>query len=442
MLNNLIPNEMINENDRIALGISGGADSMLLLCALLEKQKEVNFYLQAIHINHHLRGEESDNDSKFVQEFCKSRNVNLIVIDVDVKKFKREQKKSLEEAARIVRYNSINDVMKKQKLNKLFVAHHANDQAETILMHIFRGAGISGASGIKFNDKVFRPFIGITKNQILEICDKENIKYVMDSSNLENNYTRNYIRNEVLPMIEKVYGDAIIRICEFGKKCNDIQNYIEGLVKPKLIVDQKNSILIKGDAFNSEGFIVREYVKNAFKKLDIFSDIESKHILLIMELNKMQVNSMLDLPHGITAKKVYEGVKFYKKSAKKHINSEHAFIVGTTTFEGFGDVKVEIISDTEVNYGDGNLYIDYYKISNNAVWRFRKPGDRFAKLGSGSKKLNDYFTDKKIEVDLRDNIPVLAKDNTIYLVAGYDISEIVKIGSETDKIVKITVIKN
>lgn len=441
IIESLISNDLINENDRIAVGVSGGADSMLLVSSLLEKQKSINFYMKVIHINHHLRGDESDRDSKFVEDFCLTNNIDYKIFDVNVKKLKKETKKSIEEAARIARYEAIYSEMKKEKLGKLFLAHHANDQAETILMHIFRGAGVGGASGIRPSDTICRPLLKLSKKQILEVCNENNIKYIEDSSNNDNHYTRNYIRNVIIPKIEEVYGDAVNMICLFGEKCNEVQKYVESLVNKNLIVEQKDAILVKGDAFNNKNFIIREYLKIAFEKLKIYWDIESKHYALIIDLNKLPVNSMIDLPHGVTAKKVYAGVKFYKKSAKKQLKSEYSFVLGTTHIEGYGDILAEIVSENDVNYGDGNQYIDYYKISNNAIWRFRKQGDMFKKLGSGTKKLNDYFTDKKIDSDIRDYIPVLANGSNIYLIAGYDISDLVKMCSETDKIVKISVIK-
>lgn len=442
MYEELISSEMINENDRIAVGVSGGADSMFLLYLLKCKQKEINFYMEAIHINHHLRGEESDNDCKFVVDFCTKNKINVKVIDIDVKQIKKAEKKSLEETARIARFDAIFDEMKTSKLTKLFLAHHANDQAETILMHIFRGSGIGGAIGIRSNNRqIVRPFLSLTKNQILEACEKLNIKYVTDSSNKDNCFTRNYIRNEIIPNIENVYKDAVGRICAFGERCNEILEFISELINPALVENHKHYVLIKGDVFNNKNFIIREYIKIAFEKLDVFSDIESKHYMLISKLDKMQVNSMINLPHEIIAKKTYDGVKLYKKSAEKFFEIEIPFTIGTIKVDGFGKIITEFINLSDISYGDGNQYLDYYKISNNAVWRFRKHGDTFAKLGSGSKKLNDYFTDKKIDVDSRDSIPLLAYQNCIYLVAGYDIGEIAKIDSETDRAVKISIIK-
>lgn len=434
--------EMIDCDDRVAVGVSGGADSMLLLWIMLEKQKELNFYLKVVHINHHLRGYESDEDATFVENFCKKNGVPYKIIDVDVKQVKVKEKKTLEESARIARYDAIYGEMKKEKLSKLFLAHHANDQAETILMHICRGSGVSGACGIKQRGNIFRPLLDTTKKEILAICKEKNIDYVIDSSNVDNNFTRNYIRNVVISDLEKVYPDAVKMLCAFGDKCYEVQNFIEEQVNLNLIEEGDGYVLVKGEAFESKKFVLREYLKIAFEKLKIYNDIEAKHYFMISELNNLPVNSMMDLPHKITAKKVYAGVKFYKKSTKKHLNSSHSFAVGETEIEGYGIVRVELIDPSEVCYGDGNLYVDYYKISGDAIWRFRKQGDVFAKLGSGSKKLNDYFTDKKIDSDVRDNIPILANKNIVYLVAGFDIGENAKISSDTEKIAKISFSKN
>lgn len=438
--------ELIGKNvcsgDRIAVGVSGGADSMLLLCALVEKQKELDFYLKAIHVNHQLRDEESNRDSEFVRNFCETHGIDCEVINVDVKSLRVAKKRGLEETARFARYDAIFDRMKKDNLSKLFMAHHANDQAETILMHIFRGAGISGASGIRSNAVIIRPFMGLKKEEILSLCKENHIDYVTDSTNLENAYTRNYIRNVVIPDIEKVYPSAVDMICAFGERCNEIQTFIESQIEPELVIERNHSVLIKEKAFKSISFVLREYLKLAFEKLKVYFDIELKHYKMLENLLALPVNSMMDFPHGVTAKRVYEGIALYKKTDKKHAMQEHQFCIGEIKIEGFGSIITQIIDSDEVVYGDGSLYVDYYKIPVDAVWRSRKQGDMFSKLGCGTKRLNDYLTDRKIEANDRDIIPVLAKNKTVYVVSGCEISEKAKLDSGTEKIAKISFILN
>lgn len=437
MLEYLISDEFVCSGDRVAVGVSGGADSMLLLWALFDKQKKVDFYIKVIHVNHNLRGSESDSDAQFVSDFCKKKNIPCEVISVDVLSAKLDAKTGIEETARNLRYEAIYKVMKRDKLNKLFLAHHKNDQVESVLMHLFRGSGISGACGMRENDKIFRPLLNLKKEEILNLAKEHGIKYVLDSSNLKNDASRNCLRNVVIPEIEKIYPNAVNAIFEFSKKCNIVQEYIEKLAKNGSIIEEKGSVTLKGEAFEGESFVVRERIKMAFEALGVLCDIEEKHYKLVEELNFLQVGSSLDLPHKVLAKRVYSGVRLCKASLAKHIEQNVPFVLGKTKIEGYGTIACEMVEAEKVIYGDGSLYLDLAKIPIGSVWRSRQPNDVFAKLGTGTKKLNDYFTDKKIDIETRSTLPVLASGSRVLLVAENDIGEGVKIDSETEQIVKI-----
>ena len=433
----LIDDKFVSKDDRIAVGVSGGADSMLLLWGLIDKQKQVGFYFEVIHVNHHIRGVSSDNDAKFVEDFCKKRKINYKVVDVNVKKLQKDEKYTLEESARIARYEAFNDIMKQDELNKLFLAHHKNDQAETILMHIFRGAGISGATGIKNTEKIIRPLLNLTKTEILQLAKDYAIEYIQDESNADNGYSRNYIRNVIIPQIEQVYPAVVENIALFGKRCEEIQNYILSMIDDSLIEYNKNEVLLKEQVFNLKGFIAREYIKKAFEKMGVFSDIESKHITMIFQLNQTQVNKEISLPHGMIAKKTYSGVKILKTSKKASQKLEFEFLKdGEFVFGDYCKIITKTIKPEDVVYGEG-LFVDINKISTNAVWRTRRLGDKFSKIGTGSKKLNDYFTNNKIDFELRDKIPVLAVESNVLVVMGDDVSENVKIDSMTEEVIKV-----
>lgn len=437
MLEFLIKDKFVEKSDRIAVGVSGGADSMLLLWALMDKQKQTGFYFEVIHVNHHLRGEDSDNDSKFVADFCKKYKVPCNIVDVDVKKLKTDSKTTLEEGARIARYNAFNELMKKNKLNKLFLAHHKNDQAETILMHIFRGSGIGGAVGIKNTETMIRPLLDLSKEEILELSKEHGISYIQDASNAENDYSRNYLRNVVMPQIEEVYPGIVNNIVKFGKRCEELQNYILSQIDESLIEESSESVLVNQLVFSKESFFVREYLKRAFEKLKVFSDIEAKHYSLVYELAKLEVNKELTLPHGLIARKTYGGIKILKETKKNQSLLEYEFIKnGEIVFNGEYKIITKLVSAGDVVYGDG-LFVDAGKISTNSVWRTRRLGDKFSKIGTGSKKLNDYLTNSKVEQELRDRLPILASGENVLVVAGDDVSEKVKIDASTDEIVKI-----
>lgn len=438
MFEYLIDDKFVSKNDRLAVGVSGGADSMLLLWGLIDKQKQVGFYLEVINVNHHLRGKDSDNDSLFVENFCKKRKVPCKVIDVDVKKLKNDQKYTLEESARLARYDAFKKVMKEDKLNKLFLAHHKNDQAETILMHILRGSGIAGAVGIKNTDTIFRPLLNYSKQEILELAKQHGVEFVQDESNADNDYSRNFIRNVILPQIETVYPGAVNNIVAFGKRCEEIQNYILSLVDDGLIEIKKNEVVLNQSVFEKEKFIAREYLKKAFEALGVFSDIEAKHITMIFELAKAEVNKEVSLPHQLVAKKTYVGVKILKQSKQKLEDLEFEFIKnGEIVFGDYCKIITKVVSPDEVVYGEG-LFVDASKVSTTAVWRTRRLGDKFSKIGTGSKKLNDYFTNNKVDFELRDKLPILAVGESVLVICGDDVSENVKIDANTDEIVKIT----
>ena len=438
MFEYLIEDKFVKKEDRIAVGVSGGADSMLLLWGLIDKQKQIGFYFEVINVNHHLRGKDSDNDSKFVEEFCKKRKIDYKIIDVDVKKLKKDQKLTIEESARLARYDAFKDVMKKDKLNKLFLAHHKNDQAETILMHIFRGAGISGAVGIKNTETVIRPLLNLTKHEILNLAKEHGIDFVQDESNSDNDYSRNYIRNVIIPQIESVYPKAVENIALFGKRCEDVLNYVLSLIDEKLIDIKNDEVFLNQEIFEQKIFIVREYLKKAFDALGVFSDIESKHVAIVYELSKGEVNKEVSLPHNLVAKKSYNGVKILKVSKQKKERLEYEFVKnGEIKFGNHYKIFTQVVKADDVVYGEG-LFVDVNKISTSAVWRTRKLGDKFSKIGTGSKKLNDYFTNNKVDYELRDRLPILAVDENVLVVLGDDVSENVKIDATTDEIVKIT----
>lgn len=438
MLEYLVEKLNLQKDDRIAVGVSGGADSMVLLWSLLDLQKKVGFYLKVINVNHNLRGAESDRDSQFVASFCEKKKVPYEIVSVEVKKTKSQEKLTLEESARKLRYQAFAKIMKKDKLQKLVLAHHKNDQVETILMNILRGAGILGASGIRQDGVILRPLLNLKKAEILKIASEHNIKFVEDSTNFQNDATRNYLRNVIVPELEKIYPNAVDSIFAFGEKCKDMQAFVESQLNPDFIEEFNGGVLVKSAVFYTNKILIREYLKRAFEKLNVFADIETKHYDLAVALFNADVNSMLNFPHNLVLKKTYGGIKISLAKEKIQNTEEFEFVIGKLEFRGIGIIETQIVEPSDVVYGEGSLYVCMSKVSTNAVWRTRRLGDVFAKLGSGSKKLNDYFTDKKVDVDVRDMIPLLAVQNQVLVVAGLDVSENVKIDGNTDQIVKIT----
>lgn len=435
-------NEYVFKGDKVIVACSGGADSMCLLSLMIEKQQQTDFELVALHVNHNIRDKESDRDENFVREFCEQKNVKFISVSVNAVEEAKKTGKTLEQSARELRYGSFAKVLEKEKANKIAVAHHKDDQAETILMHIFRGSSLKGASGMaNVSGNIIRPLLDFSRKDIEQYNKKHHVPNVEDSTNNDVNFCRNFIRKEILPKIEKVYPSVVNSLCEFAKRCKVDDDFIMEQIPSNVFVQGKDEIKILQNVEQMSNAIKTRIIKTAFEKIGVFADIEQKHLLAVSELFKLKSGSRISLPNSLFGTKVYDGVVISKKRKKEKVQDK-PFLIGETEFKGFGKIfAIDITDKQDPEFGDGNHYLDFAKIPFSAVWRTRKDGDLFTKFGGGTKKLNDYFTDKKVERSLRDNIPVLAVGNKILVVAGMDISENVKISSKTEQIVKIIYLK-
>ena len=209
----------VKKTDVIAVAVSGGADSMALLHYMHKAGKNSLFKVVALNVEHGIRGENSARDSAFVKEYCSKNDIPLFSYQVDSLKKAREEKLSVEEAARKLRYDCFYDAINKGKCNKIATAHHQGDNAESVLFNLFRGTGLKGVSGISenFEDKIIRPFLHVSKAEILDYVKTHSIPYVNDETNFSSEYTRNFIRINVIPQIKEVFPEAEKSIDRFSK---------------------------------------------------------------------------------------------------------------------------------------------------------------------------------------------------------------------------------
>lgn len=431
VLTNLL--KSINNNDRIVAGVSGGVDSMVLLHLLKNAREYKNFELQVVHVEHGIRGKESLRDANFVSNYCNINNIDCKVVSANVPQIASKNKQTVEQAAREVRQKAFAPYLNKGY--KLFLAHNKNDQAETVLMHIFRGSGIDGARGIVDREGFCRPLLNYTKAEIIEYARNNNIEYVEDSTNNSVEYSRNFIRNKIIPQISQIYPNIVENVAKFAVFCTQAENFAQENVNMQWFKTTKTHISINKEAFDSHDIIVAKVIKHAYNLCGEFADLESKHIQLIKEFVKQCKNgAVYQLPHSIVVENRNDSVLFYK--ATKKDESKNKFVLGENCFCG---KKIFVSkSDDQIEFKKGCYFLDYHKIPQNAVWRTREKGDMFHKLGSnGSKKLNDYFTDKKICLADRDSIVLLASGSNVLAVLGYDIAESVKIDSDTLDVIKI-----
>jgi len=437
----IVESKLINANETIAVACSGGQDSMCLLNVLYNLQSKLNFTLVAINIDHNLR-ENSKNDSLFVKKYCESKGIKLYSFSLDVKELCKKNKLSVEQGAREARYKAFKKLLDKGDVDKIALGHHQSDQAETILINIFRGAGISGACGMELmrDGKYIRPLLYTSKAEIKAYIENEEIPFVEDETNLQIDYSRNYIRNMILPMIRTRWANADATICEFGKLCRKDNDYINNQVSDRAMIKENDStVKVYTTYFNDDISVVSRIILKALKVIGASVDVEKKHLKMVYELAKAENGAKVNLPNKVIAVKEYNFITF----TNKKINSTLKPIKlakGNFTIPNIGVLEVNSVNSKNIK--EYQNVFDISKVPKDAVWRFRKQGDIFEKFGGGGTvSLNEFLIDKKVPARYRDNIPVLAIENEILVVAGVEISESIKLDKKTTRIMGVKFIR-
>ena len=302
---------LINENDRIVIGVSGGPDSMCLLNILNQLKEKLHITLFVAHVNHMIR-EEANEETEYVKKFCQNLNIECFVKYVDVISKSNENKIGTEEAGRIARYSFFEEVAKKVNANKIATAHNSNDNAETVLMNIIRGAGTTGLKGIEpiRDNKFIRPIIECERTEIEEYCKENNLQPRIDKSNFENIYTRNKIRNILIPQIKEEFNPNIVEaLCKLSKVSRAesifINNYANEVMEKQLIVskDDENKVLVLDlKKFNMQDSVIKNrIIINGIKFVfGSTQGIEKIHIDDIVQLCENNIgNKFLSPKKGI-----------------------------------------------------------------------------------------------------------------------------------------------
>lgn len=430
IIKNINKYNLISNGDKIAVACSGGKDSMALLHYLWENRDNLGCEIMAVNIDHSIR-ENSASDSSFVTSFCKKNGIKIHNYKVDAMKYSTDHKLTIEQGARDCRYKIFKSLIDKGIATKIALAHHMQDQAETILLNLFRGTGISGASGMDhIRDGIYiRPLLNTAQASILAYLEINDIPYVEDETNQEDDYNRNYIRNKIMPLIRFRWPSADKSIAKFGENCRQDENYIQSTISENAILTEDRLARINFSYFIYPDAYVFRLILKALKSIGITHNIETKHLKLIKNMAiEAENGTKISLVNGLTVIKEYNYITFTNRKAKTS-SKKYPFTKGKLDISGFGLIDTNVTRKFDINAY--NHLIDMAKLPKDAVWRFRKDGDIFEKFGGGTKSLSDYLIDKKIPVRLRALTPVLAKDNEIYIIAGIEISNKVKIDKDT-----------
>lgn len=418
------------KNKRICVALSGGKDSMALLHYILSHGAEYGITLSALNCDHRMRGEASERDSEFVRQYCASNSIKLHFFKADGLKFSNEND------ARAWRLKCYQSVINSGEADCVATAHHMNDNAETVLFNLARGAALSGMAGIADSpaNSIIRPLISCDRGEIDRYIEENNIPFVTDDTNLTDDYTRNKIRHTVIPALEEAVNGAVGNIFRFSRLAAEDEEYFSRQVKKVLVSRPQGDFLIKSC---TEPVIfkraVRKIVQSYGKK-----DFTAAQLRTVYEMQWLGNGKRFSFL-GLTAVKeeggiavtedgpIGEEVSFfgYLSRGEEEYCGKPAVLGLENNFVGkniFGGADVKI------------LRFDMEKIPENAVIRFRRDGDRFTKFGGGSKSLSDYFTDKKIPQSLRNTLPLVCLGSEVYIVGGVEISEKVKVTPQTRQV--------
>ena len=437
----------INDGDTLVLGLSGGVDSVVLFDLLLKQQKKQPFKLIAVHVNHNLRGKASDDDEQFVRDLVQKNEVDLKVFSVDCLNWQKERKLSLEEAARELRYQCLNEVAAKNN-GKIVLAHHLNDCAETILLNLTRGAGANGAIGITETDLICRPLLSWTRDDILRYAHENNLNFVEDETNKDTRYSRNAIRQKVLPELEKINKGAAANLVRFGQTLAEDEDYFNAIFPKELVKNGEKTLKISKMLKNYHSAIKNRTIIYTLNLFGWAKDFSRSHIEKIAALLDKDCGKKINLPHKIVAVSDENEISIFKASnAECNLGvlqsaDEIKFAVGEFKL---GDVTISIKQATATD----SVKADDYKlidISNcdesKLVLRFVREGDVFQKIGSaGHKKINRFLTDKKVPQRERAQLICLAQDNEILLLETGDVAQMVKVTDNFKNVYKV-VFKN
>jgi tRNA(Ile)-lysidine synthase len=411
------------KNLLIGVAVSGGADSMTLLdCYIKANQKIV-----VINIEHGIRGESSIKDSEFVKKYCAEHGIECLAFSINVKKEARKAKESIELTARRMRYEIFDNLLKEKKVDKIALAHHANDNMETVMMRIFRGTGIKGISGIKDRDSYIHPLLNYTQEDITKYIKENKIPYVEDETNKRINYSRNYIRNKIVPVIKKKFGDVESSFTRLSKNAIEVEDYLESQI---IKYEKKADKYYLNDIFNVPKLIQKYSIQRVLYDMGGVQDIENRHLDYVLSLANKPLNTIIDLPFDIIAIRDSNGLVFcYQQDYSTY--SSQFYLDKIYKFGGYNYTFIK--GDKIIN----KISIDLDKLPQESVVRTRQEGDIFKRVNGKTKLLSDYLTDAKMGVLDKQKLLVLANDKEIYAILGIETSDKVKVDEKTKDIIHI-----
>lgn len=499
--------KLIEPGDHVIVGVSGGADSVCLLLLLEEWRKRLGCTLSAVHVEHGIRGEESREDARFVRELCEQHGIPCEIYAVDVPETAKRLGLGLEEAARIRRYECYREEAARLLANgtarvRIALAHHADDNAETILFQMVRGSGLTGLCGMQPARELtegvtlIRPLLGVSRRDIEDFLTKHGQTYRVDSTNSDVNYSRNRLRHRVMPQLEQINSQAAAHISQCGARLMEVRDYLNEqveILRSQYCLSEERAVVLGRELFEvTPALLVRELIHQELVELSGGGkDLGEIHVEAVRQLAVRQVGRSLTLPAGICAERIYPGVRLWRtektddgaetgnrpfcaareagmpacsEQAKSEVceislerlaetESGEALVVPLDEKEL--RLKVHRARDLfpQENERDflGKIresgkktytkWLNYDKMKCSLLLRKRQSGDYLVVDEAGhKKKLKAYFIDEKIPQALRDHIWLLAEQSHIAWVIGGRMSAGYRVAADTERILEVQLI--
>jgi len=427
---------MVVSGETVVVGVSGGPDSVALLHILYRLRENLNIKLVVAHLNHRFRGVEAQADARFVLDLAERMHLQAFVESRDVPAYCARNGFSAQAGAREVRYSFFSEVAVKTGASRVALGHHADDQAETILLHIIRGTGPGGLRGmLPVRDDFFiRPLLNLRRRDIVAYCDRHGLIYRHDSSNATPKYLRNRVRLELMPLLEKNYNPSLVyTLNRLGEICRDEEEYLE-----KQVGEIYNRVRLKSNGHtvsldrnrlqSCPQAIVRRVVRRAWAEVCGDKDeLGFRHIDQVVEIIKGAGGyRQVTLPRGVICQTNYDLLVFTLSRENNEVPFyQHLLKVPGVTFIPEIGVLIgaQVLPRGEAGdpagLGPQEVLLDYGVLSLPLVVRRRLAGDRFSPLGlEGTVKLKKFFIDHKVPRYMRDRIPLVVSGNDIIWVAG------------------------
>ena len=404
---------MLTYGDSVVAGVSGGADSMLMLHYLLGLRDELHLDITVAHIEHGIRGERSREDSRFVEAYCKANAVKFFELRIDAPNEAKTAKRGVEEYSRDRRYAFFQSF----GADKIAVAHNMSDNAETVLFRIARGTSIKGIAGIPaVRDDIIRPLIDCTHEEIRTACNELHIPYVTDETNSDNQYSRNYVRNVIIPSLRRMNPSAEKAIIRLAKSSAEDEAFIRECAKDCIKECSEKNGLNVSKLVEYHHSVIKRVIAILLSEYDVVAD--EKHLSLV-----------LDALHHPRKEIIKENIYISTLGGTLRVYREQDSTIPYALH--FQTVKSEYFSahKEELNF---DFYCDADKIVGTPYLRYRMEGDSIAPAGRGcTKTLKKLFNDLKVPQEKRSSIPIICDDSGIIAVYQIAISERVKTANDT-----------